>query len=204
VKFLSDDYFYLKAKYGGFRSRASYKLFEINDKFKIFKKGQLIVDLGASPGGWSQVASKKIGLNGKVLAIDKAYISPFKEENIEIINRDIFDERLISLILDDYGKINVLISDCAPNISGNYHRDHAIQISLANRALELAEMLLKNNGSFVCKIFQGSEHQDFIRRMKETFREVKLFKPKASRKKSAEIYVVGKNFSIINNKKSNE
>lgn len=191
MSLLSDDYFYLKAKYKGFRSRASYKLFEINDKFKIFKKGQIVIDLGASPGGWSQVASKKVGMHGKVIAIDKAYISPFKEENIEIVNRDIFDTNLDKYILDNFGKINVLISDCAPNISGDYNRDHSIQISLANRALDLSKILLKKSGCFVCKIFQGNEHQDFIRRVKESFNEVKLFKPKASRKKSAELYVVG-------------
>jgi 23S rRNA (uridine2552-2'-O)-methyltransferase len=204
VSLLSDDYFYLKAKYKGFRSRASYKLFEINDKFKIFKKGQFVIDLGASPGGWSQVASKKVGLEGRIIAIDRAYISPFKEKNIEIVNRDIFDKELDGFILDKFGKIDILISDCAPNISGDYNRDHSIQISLAYRALELSELLVKEKGSFVCKIFQGSEHQDFIRRVKETFKEVKLFKPKASRKKSAEIYVVGLNLIIPENKNLSE
>ena len=199
MSFLSDDHFYLKAKYKGFRSRASYKLFEINDKFKIFKKGQIVIDLGASPGGWSQVASKKVGLEGKVIAIDKAYISPFNEKNIEIVNRDIFDKELDNYILSRYGKVNVLISDCAPNISGDYNRDHSIQMSLAHRALELSKVLVKEKGYFVCKVFQGSEHQDFIRLMKETFKEVKLFKPKASRKKSAEIYVIGLNLIASEN-----
>lgn len=187
---LSDDYYYLKAKYKGFRSRAAYKLFEINDKYKIFKKGQIVLDLGASPGGWSQVASKKVGINGKVLAIDKAYISPFKEGNIEILNKDIFDEQLGQYVLNNFGKIDVLISDCAPNISGDYNRDHTIQISLAYRALELSELFLRPTGCFVCKIFQGSEHQEFITRTKKVFKSVKIFKPKASRKKSAEIYVI--------------
>ncbi len=204
MNLLSDDYFYLKAKYKGFRSRASYKLLEINDKYNVFKRGQTVIDLGASPGGWSQVASKKVGQNGKVIAIDKAYISPFKEKNIEIVNRDIFDEELAHFILANYEIIDVLISDCAPNISGDYNRDHSIQISLANRALDLSEKLLKENSCFVCKLFQGSEHQDFIRRMKETFKDVKLFKPKASRKKSAEIYVIGKDLTIAENKKAEE
>ena len=161
MNLLSDDYFYLKAKYKGFRSRASYKLLEINDKYRVFKRGQTIIDLGASPGGWSQVASKKVGQNGKVIAIDKAYISPFKEKNIEIVNRDIFDKELAHFILANFEKIDVLISDCAPNISGDYNRDHSIQISLADRALDLSEQLLRENGSFVCKIFHSVPPRHF-------------------------------------------
>jgi 23S rRNA (uridine2552-2'-O)-methyltransferase len=188
---VSDDYYYLKAKYKGYRSRASYKLLEIEQKFSIFQKNQIVLDLGAAPGGWSQVASRKVGKSGKILAIDKAYISPFKEENIEIINRDIFDEKLKDFIEDNYGKIDVLLSDCSPNISGDYSRDHFTQIYLANRALELSQSLLKQEGFFVCKLFQGSELQDFTNKVKESFESMKLFKPKSSRKKSAEIYIIG-------------
>ena len=188
---MSDDYYYLKAKYKGYRSRASYKLLEIEQKFNIFQKNQIILDLGAAPGGWSQVASRKVGRTGKVLAIDKAYISPFKEENIEIINRDIFDEELKNFIEENYGEIDVLLSDCSPNISGDYSRDHYTQIYLANRALDLSQSLLKIGGCFVCKLFQGKELQDFSNRTKEIFETIKLFKPKSSRKKSAEIYIIG-------------
>ncbi len=188
---MSDDYYYLKAKYKGYRSRASYKLLEIEQKFSIFQKNQIVLDLGAAPGGWSQVASKKVGKNGKVLAIDKAYISPFKEENIEIINKDIFDEELKDLIEENYGEIDVLLSDCSPNISGDYSRDHFTQIYLANRALDLSQSLLKSEGCFVCKLFQGKELQDFTNKVKESFEAIKLFKPKSSRKKSAEIYIIG-------------
>ncbi|MHA1222520.1 MAG: RlmE family RNA methyltransferase [Candidatus Heimdallarchaeaceae archaeon] len=191
---MSDDYFYLKAKYQGYRSRASYKLFEINDKYRLFKRGNYVVDLGASPGGWTQVASKKIGERGKVVAIDKAYIPPFKVNNVDIIQKDIFDKHLSKLLLEKYGFFDVLISDCAPNISGHYERDHSIQMLLAHRAYELAIEILKESGSFVCKAFQGSEFQDFVKTVKNDFNFVKLLKPKASRKKSSEIYVIGKNF----------
>ncbi len=188
---MSDDYYYLKAKHKGYRSRASYKLLEIEQKFKIFQKNQIVLDLGASPGGWSQVASSEVGKNGKVLAIDKAYISPFKEENIEIINRDIFDEELKNFIEENYGKIDLLLSDCSPNISGDYSRDHFTQINLANRALDLSQFLLKEGGCFVCKLFHGKELQHFTNKTKESFETFKLFKPKSSRKKSAEIYIIG-------------
>lgn len=191
---LSDDPYARKARVSGFRSRASYKLFEINDKFSIFKKGQQIVDLGASPGGWSQVASRKVGSNGLVIAIDKAYIQEFKENNITILFQDIFRKDLATFLLENFGKSDVLISDCAPNISGNYDVDHSIQSILAYRALELASNILYMGGSFVCKIFQGSETQEFVKRVKELFNVVKLFKPKSSRKQSSEIYLVAKDF----------
>ena len=190
MNYLSDDYFYLKAKYKGYRSRASYKLLEINQKFHIFRRGQLVVDLGASPGGWSQVAANKIGKNGKVVAIDKAYISPFKEKNVEIVNIDIMSKNLPNLIVEKFGKIDVLLSDCAPNISGDYSRDHSIQIFLANRALDLTEEVLKKGGHFICKVFQGKEFEEFNRKAKTLFVKTKLFKPKASRKKSSEIYLI--------------
>jgi len=202
VNFVSDDYYYQKAKYKGYRSRASYKLLEIEQKFHIFKQNQLVLDLGAAPGGWSQVASRKVGKKGRVLAVDKAYIPPFKEENIEIINKDIFDEDLKDFIKTDYGEIDVLLSDCSPNISGDYSRDHFTQIYLANRALELSKSLLRDGGSFVCKVFQGEELQDFRDKIKESFEAIKLFKPKSSRKKSAEIYIIGLNLKtkLIDNK----
>ncbi|MFW9852766.1 MAG: RlmE family RNA methyltransferase [Candidatus Thorarchaeota archaeon] len=198
---MSDDYYYLKAKYKGYRSRASYKLLEIEQKFNIFQKNHIVLDLGAAPGGWSQVASRKVGKNGKVLAIDKAYISPFKEENIEIINKDIFDKELKDFIAENYGEIDVIISDCSPNISGDYSRDHYTQLYLAKRALDLSQSLLKLEGCFVCKIFQGKELQDFTSKVKEIFETMKLFKPKSSRKKSAEIYIIGLKLKIklINN-----
>ncbi|MHA2358052.1 MAG: RlmE family RNA methyltransferase [Candidatus Heimdallarchaeaceae archaeon] len=187
---MSDDHYYLKAKYEGYRSRAAFKLIEINDKFKIFKKGQKVLDLGASPGGWSQVASKKIGNNGKVVAVDKAYIPPFKQNNIEILSKDIFDKTLGDFVVNNFGRMDVIISDCAPNISGDYSRDHVTQIHLAEQALELALTILNENGTFVCKLFQGSDLQKFVSQCKDNFQKSKLFKPRASRKKSAEIYLV--------------
>jgi 23S rRNA (uridine2552-2'-O)-methyltransferase len=188
---VKEDFYYQKARSMGYRSRASFKLLQINNKFSVFRKSQIIIDLGASPGGWSQVASHLVGGNGKVIAIDKAYITPFREKNIEILNKDILNRNLPTIILETYRKVDGLISDCSPNISGDFSRDHSIQISLARRALALTQYLLKDEGFFICKLFQGTELQEFIKEMKEHFKITKLYKPAASRKKSAEIYVVG-------------
>ncbi len=188
---MKEDFYYQQARSQGYRSRASFKLLQINNKFKVFRKGQTIIDLGASPGGWSQVASHLVGGNGKVIAIDKSYISPFKEKQVEILNKDILNRNLPTIILETYGKTDGLISDCSPNISGDFSRDHSIQISLARRALTLTQSLLKVNGFFICKLFQGTELPEFMKEMKEHFKTTKLYKPAASRKKSAEIYAVG-------------
>ena len=188
---VKEDFYYQQARSKGYRSRASFKLLQINTKFNIFRKGQTIIDLGASPGGWSQVASHLVGGTGTVIAIDKSYISPFKEKNIAILNKDILNRNLPTIILETHGKTDGIISDCSPNISGNFTRDHSIQISLARRALALTQYLLKDGGFFICKLFQGTELQDFTNEMKEHFETTKLYKPPASRKKSAEIYVVG-------------
>ncbi|MBY9000406.1 MAG: RlmE family RNA methyltransferase [Candidatus Heimdallarchaeota archaeon] len=188
---MKEDFYYTQARSSGYRSRASFKLQQINKKFSLFRKGQIIIDLGASPGGWSQVASHLVGSGGKVIAIDKSYITPFKESNIEIINKDILNRNLSSLLYAKHGVIDGLISDCSPNISGDFSRDHSIQISLAKRALLLATELLKIDGFFISKLFQGSELQTFMDDLKQHFEIGKLYKPAASRKKSAEIYVVG-------------
>ncbi len=193
---MREDFYYQQARIKGYRSRASFKLLQINNKFSVFRKGQIIIDLGASPGGWSQVASHLVGGNGKVIAIDKSYISPFKEKNVEILNKDILNRNLPIIVLETYGKTDGLISDCSPNITGDFSRDHAIQISLARRALALTQELIKDNGFFICKLFQGTELQDFIKEMKKHFETTKLYKPAASRKKSAEIYVIGLKYSI--------
>jgi len=157
-----EDFYYQQARSKGYRSRASFKLLQINNKFSVFRKGQIIIDLGASPGGWSQIASHLIGGKGKVIAIDKSYISPFNEKNIEILNKDILNRDLPTIILETYGKTDGLISDCSPNISGDFSRDHSVQISLARRALALTQYLLKDEGFFICKLFQGTELQEFI------------------------------------------
>ena len=164
----------------------------------VFKSGNVVVDLGSAPGGWAQIAAMKVGGKGKVIAIDRAYIPPFKEKNIEIITADIMSESLIPLLTSNYPIIDVVLSDCAPNVSGIWDRDQGIQIMLAERALEITTKILKPQGYFVTKLFQGNEYPAYIAKAKQTFENVKTYKPKSSRKKSAEIYLIG---SILKSKK---
>ncbi|MHA1686516.1 MAG: RlmE family RNA methyltransferase [Candidatus Heimdallarchaeaceae archaeon] len=202
---MSDDFYYYQAKYKGYRSRAAFKLLEIDMKFRIFRKGQTVVDLGAAPGGWTQIAAKKVGKAGRVMAIDRAYIPPLQLSNVEIVNMDVFSDKIFTL-LENVKPIDVILSDCAPNVSGNWTIDHSTQIMLAFRALEIAKKALKKEGIFVCKVFQGSEFNEFVSAVKKFFTQTKLYKPKASRKKSAEIYIIAQNLKeqFNNSSKENE
>lgn len=200
---MSDDFYYYQAKYKGYRSRAAFKLIELDKKFKIFQKGQTVVDLGAAPGGWTQIAAKRVGSKGKVIAIDRAYMPPINQQNVEIITMDIFSDEIFD-VLKLAGNIDVILSDVAPNVSGNWSKDAATQIMLAYRVLEIARNVLKKEGTLVCKLFQGAEFENFMRDIRGIFDKVKLYKPPASRKKSAEIYVVAKTMKDNTKKQGNK
>lgn len=184
------DFFYRKAKVEGYRSRAAFKLKQINERFKIIEKGDTVVDLGASPGGWLQVAKELSG--GDVVGVD---ILPIEEiEGVVLIKGDI---RLDTTIEKIRGKINkdgadVVLCDAAPNLSGSWSYDHARSIDLATSALQCARKLLKNGGSLVVKVFQGDMFPGFLKEVREHFGKVQAFSPEASRSQSAEIYVIGK------------
>ncbi len=191
------DGYYRLAKSEGYRSRAAYKLKEIHKKFRIFHKGDLILDLGAAPGGWSQVAAELVGTNGSVLGVDLDKVFPLKNSgNIEFIIGDITDLKLVDQLKEHVRgrEINVVISDAAPNISGNYSIDQAKSIYLAESALHLAERLLAQNGNFVVKVFEGEDFKEFVDKVKENYKARKIFSPKASRTRSSEIYVIGLGF----------
>lgn len=189
------DEYRKRAKVEGYRSRAAYKLAQIDSKFKLIHKGDTIVDLCAAPGGWSQYASKKVGEKGRVIAVDQVNIKPI--ENVANICGDItaFEEILktIEEVLKDK-KADVVLSDCSPSVSGNWSLDHARQIFLAEASLKIATKILKPGGNFVVKVFQGDLLEEFITKIKRRFKFVKRLKPKASRKKSAEIYIITKDF----------
>lgn len=183
------DYFYRKAKEEGYRSRAAFKLKQINEKFSIIKKGNTVVDLGAAPGGWLQVAKEFSG--GRVVGVD---ILPIEEiEGVDTIKGDIrleaTVEKIRGIIKDG---ADVVICDAAPNLSGNWSYDHARSIDLATSALECAGKILKQGGRFVVKVFQGDMFPDFLAKVRRHFVKVQAFSPEASRKQSAEIYVIGK------------
>jgi 23S rRNA (uridine2552-2'-O)-methyltransferase len=183
------DYYRRTAKEQGFRSRAAYKLLEINNSYHIIMKGMFVVDLGCAPGGWLQVASKAVGQNGKVLGIDLRSVDPLP--NVVVIQGAIDDAFLAETILNTMGrKVNLLLSDVAPNVSGVWQLDHARQISLTQNAVSIAEQILVKNGSVVLKAFEGSMFNELRDELKKKFSRVHLYKPRSSRKASSEMYLV--------------
>lgn len=186
------DYYYKKAKLEKYKSRAVYKLEQIHKIFKIFKYGVKVVDLGAHPGGWSQFARKKVGSKGVVISVD---LQPVNLPNVISIMGDITEEETIHLIESKLnGKCGIVLSDCSPNVSGHWGTDHARQIFLAQTSLEIATRILVKNGIFICKIFQGDLVNEFINDVKPLFKLVRTYKPKASRKQSAEMYLIARGF----------
>jgi 23S rRNA (uridine2552-2'-O)-methyltransferase len=186
------DYYYKKAKDEKYRSRAAYKLLQAVKKYNFMKYGDVVVDLGAAPGGWIQAAMKIVGGKGFILGVDIKPIEPFSVSNVQTIVGDIraqdTRQRIIELI---QRKADVVVSDVSPNISGVWELDHARQIDMAQKALEIATEALKSNGNFFAKVFQGDMLNDFILKMKKRFDVVKIIKPKASRARSSEIFILG-------------
>ncbi len=186
------DYYYWQAKKLGYRSRAAFKLLQMNKSFKLIKEGDWVLDLGASPGGWSQVA---VELGARVVAVD---ISPMKPiEGVTFIKGDITKEETLKEIRRIREEFDVVLSDASPKISGKWTIDHLLSIDLARAAFNVAKNVLREGGSFVVKVFQGEEIQNLFNEFKPFFRFRKFHSPKASRKSSAEIYFVGKGFKRI-------
>ncbi len=188
-----NDPYVMKAKAEGYRSRAAYKLLEIDKRFKILKKGQMVVDLGAAPGGWCQVALEKIGDNGKLVAIDILPFDPIP--GATILELDFTDEHAPQKIIDALGeKADVLLSDMAPNTVGHQRTDHLRIIGLVELAVDFAPHILKPGGTFITKVFQGGAGADLMNILKKQFETVKHVKPPASRAESAEVYMVAMGF----------
>ncbi len=187
------DYFYKKAKQEKYRSRASYKLFQAIKKYGFIEHGDVVLDLGAAPGGWIQAARKTVGNKGFVLGVDLKPIEPFTQPYVRTIICDITDREALKQILEMLPrKADAVISDAAPNISGIWEVDHARQMELSQQALEIAKEVLRPSGSFFVKVFQGDMLSDFIQKVKQNFVNVVLVKPEASRAKSAEIFILGR------------
>lgn len=186
------DHYYRKAVGEGYRSRATYKLFQAVEKFKFIREGDVVVDLGAAPGGWIQAVREIVGSDGFVLGVDLNYINPVPETNVKIIQNDITEEITLNQILKLLPrKADAVISDASPSISGVWEVDHARQIDLAFHALQIATSTLRVSGSFFIKVFQGDLLDDFVRKVKNHFKIVRIFKPKASRSKSSETFLIG-------------
>jgi len=183
------------AKEKGYRSRAAYKLLEAIKRFKFISNGDLIVDLGAAPGGWLQVARQTVGETGRVIGIDIEPITALPYKNVITIRSDISeDSNIVSLLEDVKGGVNAVLSDVSPNISGAWSTDHARQIYLARKSLEIAKKILSRKGSFFVKLFHGPELKEFEKDAKTCFRNVRFVKPKASKAKSSEIYLLATGF----------
>ena len=189
-----DDQYVQRAQREGYRSRACYKLLEIQDKDRLIRPGFTVVDLGAAPGGWSQVASQLVGDRGQVIASD---ILPMDSlEGVEFIQGDFTEDAVLSAILEAVGnkKADLVISDMAPNMSGMNAVDQPRSMYLVELALDLARQVLRQGGGFVCKVFQGEGFDELIRDARSSFDRVVTRKPAASRPRSREVYLVATGF----------
>ena len=178
-----------------YRSRAVYKLSQINKSHHILKEGIKVVDIGAAPGGWLQIVSKIIGPRGMAVGIDLKEIEPIPNVTTVVGNiENTEDVDKLIRILGNSGKVDVVLSDLAPNVSGLWEMDQLKQIDLSKKALEFAKIVLKDNGSALFKVFQGENSSEFIKDLKSDFLNVIITKPDASRKQSSEFYVVCKRY----------
>ncbi|MGD2201578.1 MAG: RlmE family RNA methyltransferase [Candidatus Bathyarchaeota archaeon] len=185
------DPYYRRAKDEGYRSRAAYKLKQLNDRFGFLDGARRVLDLGAAPGGWLQVASESLPEDGIVLGVDLDDIKPLGLPNVRTLVGDATEGETQREILDILsGKADVVLSDMAPDVSGAWDLDQYRQIYLARVALVLADRLLEEDGWFIVKTFEGSEHVRYVRDVKAVFKRVKIVKPKASRRESAENFIV--------------
>jgi 23S rRNA (uridine2552-2'-O)-methyltransferase len=188
------DYYYKKAKAENYRSRATYKLSQAAMKYRFIRKGDVVVDLGAAPGGWIQAARKIVGKKGFVLGVDLKPIAPFPQEYVRTIVADLTEPETLQQILDFLPrKADVVLSDASPNISGVWEVDHARQIDLAAQALKIALSILRPSGNFFVKVFEGDMLAGFVKTVKKHFDAVKVLKPKASRAKSSEMFLLAMN-----------
>jgi len=189
------EYYYRKAKEEKFRSRASYKLLQAVKKYTFIKPGYVVLDLGAAPGGWTQAARKLVEESGFVLAVDLKLIESFDESNVRTVIGDVSEPQTVKVILELLPhSADVVVSDVAPNVSGIWELDNARQIDLAEQSLKVAASVLRYGGNFFVKVFQGSSTNRFINEVRQQFSFVKMVKPRASRSKSAELYVLGMNY----------
>ena len=186
-----NDYYVTQSKKDCLRSRAAYKLMELQQKDKLFKPGMVVVDLGAAPGGWSQVLTDFVGAQSKIFALDILEIDPLP--GVTFIQGDFTKDGPYNALtqLTEGESIDWVISDMAPNMSGNRNTDQASSMCLVELALDFADSTLKLHGNFLAKVFQGEGFDSFIKSVQECFQKVVIRKPDASRTRSREVYVIG-------------
>jgi 23S rRNA (uridine2552-2'-O)-methyltransferase len=185
------DTYVKQAKAEGYRSRAVYKLIAIQEKYKIIKPGMTVLDIGAAPGGWSQLATEWVGDKGKVIAVDLLPITSLAR--VTIIQGDITDEDIWQQIQQEIaprGEVDVILSDMAPNISGITVSDQARTIGLIENVIEIADQILLPKGVLLTKIFQGAGFDEILKHLRKTYKKVQIIKPPASRQRSRELYLL--------------
>jgi len=189
-----NDPYVKQAQRDGYRSRSSYKLLQLNERDRLIRPGMLIVDLGSAPGGWSQVATRLAGEQGRVVATDILPMDPLK--NVDFIQGDFTDETVLHQVLETLGgqQPQLVICDIAPNISGIDSADQASSMYLVELALDFVRRALAPQGDFVAKVFQGAGSDAFIKDVRGSFDKVFVRKPAASRPRSREVYLVAKGF----------
>jgi 23S rRNA (uridine2552-2'-O)-methyltransferase len=185
------DHYFHRAKKDHYLARAIYKLEEIQKRHRLMRQGDKVLDLGAAPGSWVQFVNGVVGPRGCVVAVDLKPIDHPFERNVTILQRDVFEAALVEELKQDHAPFDVVLSDMAPATSGIRSADSARSSLLFERALAVAEALLRPGGHFLAKIFQGSEFHDLLIAVKLRFRRVKVVKPDASKKTSKEIYILG-------------
>lgn len=189
-----EDIWVQKAQQDGYRTRASYKLIELDEKDQLIKPGHVILDLGAAPGGWSQVVTRKQKGNGIIIASDILPMDPI--EDVTFIQGDFTEQSVFTEIMQAINNrpVDLVISDMAPNMSGVASIDQPSAMYLVELALDMARQTLKPKGLFVAKVFQGDGFDDYVKEVRASFAQVLIRKPKASRPRSREVYIVGKGF----------
>jgi 23S rRNA (uridine2552-2'-O)-methyltransferase len=192
-----DDPYVKRAQREGYRSRAVYKLLEIDDKDRLLSPGAVVVDLGAAPGGWSQIAASRVGAKGRVLASDILEIEPLP--GVETVIGDFREAAVLQALLARLGeaRADLVLSDMAPNMSGVEAVDQPRSMHLAELALELAGQVLRPGGDFLVKTFQGEGWDAYLKALRAGFGRVQVRKPKASRPRSREVYLVARNYRLV-------
>ena len=187
-----NDPYVKQSQRDGYRSRASYKLLEIVEKDRLIRSGMTVVDLGSAPGGWSQVACRLVGHDGRVHALDILPMDPIA--GVDFIQGDFTEDAIFTQLIDLIGSraVDLVISDIAPNLSGNKAVDQPAMIYLAELGVDLANRVLSKNGVFIAKLFQGQGFDPFVQQVRTLFNGVSIIKPDASRSRSREVYLVAK------------
>lgn len=190
------DHYYKRAKHEGYRSRAAYKLLELQQRYRLMRQGDTVVDLGASPGGWLQVAARLVGQNGKVVGVDMQPIQPLNERNIIFVEGDITSSEMHRKIRELIGRpVDCVLSDLAPKLSGIRDADMARSLELNQTALKIAAELLRPDGALLIKSFMSNDLHSFTAALKRYFSSVQRTKPEATRQGSSEFYFYAKGFS---------